>query len=73
MTPEEFTPFSVAKPKQNKHIIVTNNLNAKNAHGEMSHVWMTTFWGIGQEKHEGIVTFDAAQQKIIGLSHWKYA
>mgnify|MGYP003126224743 CR=1 FL=1 len=73
MRPEEFTAFADAKPAKNKHIIVTNNLQAKNAHGEMSHVWMTTFWDKGSEKHEGIVTFDSSHQKIIGLSHWKYA
>lgn len=73
MKPEEFTAFDDAKPEEHKHIIVTNNLQARNAHGEMSHVWMTTFWAKGGEKYEGIVTFDAANQRIIGLSHWKYA
>lgn len=73
MDPSEFTPFSESLPKVNKHLIVTNNLDAKNAHGEMSHVWLTQFVTKGSRDHEGIVTFDAADRKVICLTHWKYA
>ena len=71
MKPEEFTKFKDAIPLPNKHIIVTNNINARDAHGEMSHVWMTTFFN--KSKQDGIVTFDAADRKICYLTHWKYA
>jgi len=73
MKPEEFILFTDKAPEINKHIIVTNNIDAENAHGEMSHVWLTNIWFKGSKDYEGIVTFDAADRKIIGLTHWKYA
>ncbi len=73
MKPSEFISFKEKKPAPNKWIIVTNNLEAKNAHGEMSHVWLTTFYTKGSKDHEGIVTFDSGDIKIINLTHWKYA
>ena len=72
MTPEEFTSFEDEKPDEHKWIVVTNNLNAKNAFGEMSHVWMTDFYTKGSKDYEGLVTFDEGGRKVIGLSHWKY-
>lgn len=73
MEPHEFRAFKKEKPEQNKWIVVTNNINATNAHGEMSHVWLTTFWIEELAGSEGIVTFDGVNRKIIGLTHWKYA
>ncbi|MEJ1412795.1 MAG: hypothetical protein RPU90_04350 [Candidatus Sedimenticola sp. (ex Thyasira tokunagai)] len=73
MKPEEFTAFDDQLPDPKKHLIVTNNLDAKNAHGEMSHIWLTTFFTKGSQEGEGIVTFDEAGRKIFGLTHWKYA
>jgi hypothetical protein len=74
MKPTEFTEFDKEKPAKNKWVIVTNNLNAINAHGEMSHVWLTTFWMESKEsKKQGVITFDEDDRKIINLSHWKYA
>ena len=78
MRPEEFTSFEKQEPEKNKHLIVTNNLTAKNAHGEMSHVWLTALFSINKTETgiifgDGIVTFDDANRRIIGLTHWKYA
>ena len=73
MTPDQFTSFDESMPEKDKHIIVTNNINAKNAHGEMSHVWMTNFYTGGIDDDDGIVTFDARMAKIHRLTHWKYA
>ena len=75
MKPEEFTSFKDSQPKKNKHLIVTNNIKAKNAHGEMSHVWLTTFWceASSESPNEGIVSFDDADRRLLNLSHWKYA
>lgn len=73
MRPEEFTSFSDSLPEKNKYIIVTNNIHAKNAHGEMSHVWLTIFYRKSDQPGHGIVTFDEADRKILRLSHWKYA
>jgi len=72
MKPQEFTEFEKAKPEKNKHLIVTNNISATNAHGEMSHVWLTTFW-CESEKYDCITTFDEGDRQILGLTHWKYA
>ena len=72
MEKSEFTPFSELKPKENKHIVVTNNIDAVNAHGEMSHVWMTSHAFKGSNKNDGIITFDAADRQIYNLTHWKY-
>jgi hypothetical protein len=71
MSPEQFTPFDDAWPAKNKHVIVTNNLSAKNAHGEMSHVWMTRF--LVKDNEYGVMTFDASDCRIRYLTHWKYA
>lgn len=73
MSPEEFTSFEDSKPAEHKHLIVTNNLHAKDAHGEMSRVWLTTFWTEGSRHGEGLVSFDEANRKILRLTHWKYA
>lgn len=72
MKPEEFKSFDDETPEKKKWLIVTNNIAAKNAHGEMSHVWLTTFWMDSKSSNEGIVTFDEDRQ-VIGLTHWKYA
>ena len=72
MKPKEFVRFEDKKPADNKWVIVTNNLDAKNAHGEMSHVWLTTIWMKGSQAHEGYVMFDEGDRKVIRLTHWKY-
>jgi hypothetical protein len=71
MKKEDFTAVTSELPKANKHIIVTNNINATNAHGEKSHVWLTSF--LQHNKEDGYLTFDAADRKIVGITHWKYA
>ena len=73
MNPSEFISFNDKKPDKNKWIIVTNNIDAKNAHGEMSHVWLTIFWALSEVNDFGIVTFDEMDRKIVNLTHWKYA
>ena len=71
MKPGEFISFENGMPIRNKWIVVTNNIKAKNAHGEMSHVWLTSFVTESKEGDE-IVTFDAADREILGLTHYKY-
>ena len=70
MKPEDFTSFEKGTPYKNKWLIVTNNIKALNAHGEMSHVWLTNFWT--RSTGAGIVTFDAKDHRIAFLTHWKY-
>lgn len=73
MQPNEFTKFEDATPMKNKHIVVTNNIEAKNAHGEMSHVWMVNHCFESSKKIDGIVAYDAADRRLVNLTHWKYA
>lgn len=71
MKAEEFTSFEEGTPNKNKWLIVTNNIKSLNAYGEMSHVWLTTFWT--KSADNSIITFDATESKIYNLTHWKYA
>ena len=72
MTIGEFRSFKDELPGEHKWIIVTNNIKAVDAHGEMSHVWLTAFFA--RSERFGFITFDAADDcKIINLTHWKYA
>jgi len=68
---DEFKNFEDELPIENEWIIVTNNIKAVNAYGKMSHVWLTSFV-IKTEKYR-FITFDAAESKIMNLTHWKYA
>ena len=70
MKVDEFKSFEDELPVENKWTIVTNNINAVDAHGEMSHVWLTSF--VTRSEKSGYVTFDA-DSKIMNLTHWKYA
>jgi hypothetical protein len=71
MKPSEFTSFKDAMPDEHKHIIVTNNINATDAHGEMSNVWMTTVLYFHPDGE--ISSFNYGNAKLSFLTHWKYA
>ena len=71
MRPEDFIGLEGGMPIKNKWVIVTNNINAVNAYGEMSHVWLTNF--IIASEMNGFMTFDTVEKQIIGLTHYKYA
>ncbi|WKV32774.1 hypothetical protein R21Y_13 [Vibrio phage vB_VhaS_R21Y] len=73
MKPSEFKSFDEETPEQHKHIIVTNNLSARDALGEMSHVWLTTATRKSEHKHEGRIAFISSMQIVTNLTHWKYA
>lgn len=70
MNPDTFTPFSEAEPEKHRLVIVTNNLNSKNAYGEMSHAWLT---GHVQKEGDIFITYTDNWNKIQYLTHWKYA
>jgi len=72
---DEFKSFKDELPVENKWIIVTNNIKAVDAHGEMSHVWLTSFVVRSEEigSNSDFVIFDDANCKVFGLTHWKYA
>ena len=58
--------------KELKHqVLVTNNLNARDAHGQMSHVWIGHIIKSSEPKLYGkFVTFDNSDRLIHDLSHY---
>lgn len=52
-----------------RKVLVTNNLNARDAHGQMSHVWVASLVQIDDSGKE-FITFTDHWQKIWGLSHY---
>lgn len=54
-------------------VVVTNNIEARNAFGHMSHLWVTTYVQRAEpQEHmldEGFICFDG-WQKVIGLTHY---
>ena len=58
MKPNEFTSFEEALPDPHRWLIITNNIKAINAHNEMSHVWLTTFWTASTYPKGELVSFD---------------
>lgn len=52
-------------------VLVTNNLNARDAQGQMSHVWIGTIIKSAEPKIYGkFVTFDEADRKILDITHY---
>ena len=72
MKPNEFTSFEEAPPIPHRWLIITNNIKAINAHDEMSHAWLTTFWTASTNYKGELVSFDGSESLIRGLIHWKY-
>jgi hypothetical protein len=59
--------FKTDPPQHAHRALVTNNLSARDAHGQMSHIWIGhPIWST-----DGMwVTFDDADRKIRALTHW---
>lgn len=58
-------------PHPSPALLVTNNINARNAHGFSSHVWLVSM--VHQEAGNSFSAFDGNMRKIESLSHWRYA
>ena len=71
MKPEEFISLESGMPIDHTWVAVTNNIRARDAYGNMSHVWITKHVATSREG-DGFVVFDAADRKIVGLTHYKY-
>ena len=52
-----------------RKVLVTNNLDARDARGQMSHVWVASLVQIDDSGKE-FITFTDHWQKIWGLSHY---
>lgn len=54
-----------------RRVLVTNNINARDAHGQMSHVWIGFIIKSAEpEKYGKFVAFDEADRKILDLTHY---
>jgi hypothetical protein len=60
-----WTAFADRWPDEHHDVIVTNNMNARDAHGRMSHVWIV--WP--QMTEHDNPTFDSVKGEIIGFLH----
>lgn len=61
-----------ALPEQEKgFILVTNNINARSAFGNMSHFWLA---GMLHKKDDGYIAFahPTATSRVEGITHWTY-
>ena len=58
-------------PPEGRKCIVTNNLRATDAHGQMSHIWiLRPIFSTELESKGHWVGFDDADRKILDISHW---
>lgn len=54
-----------------RRVLVTNNINARDAQGGMSHVWLGSIIKSSEPKIYGkFVTFDEADRKIFDITHY---
>lgn len=54
-----------------QRVLVTNNLNARDAHGGMSHVWIGNIIKSSEPKRYGkFVTFDEGDARIHDITHY---
>jgi len=54
-----------------RRVLVTNNIKARDAKGEMSHVWIGNIIKSGEPEVYGkFVTFDEADRKILDITHY---
>lgn len=51
-----------------RKVLVTNNLEARDAHGQMSHVWVASL--VQEDDGNDYITFTDSAQKIWGLTHY---
>ena len=71
MRKEDFKAFKECEPDQDKYVIVTNNINARDAFGNMSHVWLTDFIHYSEGQYSTFI--DGGCKRAEYLTHWKYA
>jgi hypothetical protein len=73
MSEYNFTAFSESMPHEHRWLLVTNNLNAINTHGEMSHLWLVHSVHQGSEPWQGLVAYPSLDGAVVTrLTHWKY-
>lgn len=64
-------------PHPSPLLLVTNNINANDRYGCMSHVWLTGMlhYGNGNDplKYPYPLVFTEDDRRVLGITHWRYA
>lgn len=70
----KINPLNLPDPAKLGPLLVTNNLTARNAFGQMSHIWLCKYslhWG---NESEGVCMFNDVDQRLPqGLTHYRRA
>ena len=54
-----------------RRVLVTNNIKARDAHGQMSHVWIGFIIKSSEPKKYGkFITFTDSDQRVLDLTHY---
>lgn len=54
---------------EGRNVLVTNNINALDAHGDMSHIWI----GFVTHAIDGTyVSFDDGDNEVFNITHWMF-
>lgn len=59
------------KPEGGRKLLVTNNLEARDAYGEMSHLWLVNL--LQHDDELGFLAYTDGDTRIENLTHWRYA
>jgi len=54
----------------NRKVLVTNNLEGRNANGQMSHIWRVDMVHKTDEPEGPFMAFDDSDRRIWGLTHY---
>lgn len=59
-------------PEPHRKLLVTNNVEARDAHGQMSHVWLVRMIHKADDD-EGFCAYTDEMTKVHGVTHYRYA
>jgi hypothetical protein len=75
-TEAKWIPVAERLPEPHRRLLVTNNINAEDAFGQMSHVWLVRMIHEPSDtdhENKGWIAFDDYDGIIESLTHWRYA
>lgn len=53
-----------------RKVLVTNNIKARDAHGQMSHVWVVSLVQKDSDRRYGFISFDDRHCRVLNLTHY---
>lgn len=73
---ETFAPLWIAlterqPPEDCPRLLVTNNVTARDACGDHSHIWLTSM--VHKQSDGSYCAFDEHDMRLRGITHWRYA